>query len=393
MSEIRIVLKRGKERPLQRGHPWVFSGAIASAEGEGAPGESACVYSHGGDFLGRGWWNPHSQIRVRIVTHRDRPLDAGLLRRRLETALSWRKILVDGTDAFRLLHAEGDGLPGTIVDRYGDWLVGQFLSAGSDRWKSVIAEMLLELTGARGFYDRSDTASRREEGLSPATGLLVGEEPPVTLTVAEDDIRLLSDPRKGHKTGLYLDQRDNRRLARRLAPGRRVLDCFCYTGAFGLASAAGGARSLTAVDESHHNLSMMERQMQENGLEGVPLDAVEGNAFEVLRSFGDRSFDLIVMDPPAFAPRARAVEAAARGYKDVNMQALRLLAPGGFLLTFSCSHHVDAGLFRKILFGAAVDARRRAQVVGRLGPPADHPVCLFHPQGEYLKGLLLHAPD
>jgi 23S rRNA (cytosine1962-C5)-methyltransferase len=269
----------------------------------------------------------------------------------------------------------------------------QCFSAGAARRKVWLAEELAERTGARGVWERSDTPSRREEGLESVNGPVLGEEPPERIEFREGGVRFLSDPRHGHKTGFYLDQRRSRELAASLAPGRRVLDSFAYTGAFGVVCAAAGARSVTALEDGAPNLEVAREQLERNDLAGFAYEGLAGNAFDRLRELEARSFDLVVMDPPAFAPRAAAVEGAARGYKDVNLQALRLLAPGGLLLTFSCSHHVDGGLLRKILFGAASDSGRTVQLLRQLGPPPDHPVDLAHLQGEYLKGYLLRVAD
>jgi 23S rRNA (cytosine1962-C5)-methyltransferase len=393
MPEIKVRLRAGRDRPLRTGHPWVFSGAVASHDGEGEPGEVAAVHSWDGELLGRGWWNPRSQIRVRMVTRGDRALDDELLRDRLDAALRLRAELLPDAEALRLVHGEGDRLPGFVADRYGDWVVVQCFSAGAARRRERLSEEIAERTGARGVWERSDTPSRREEGLEASAGPVLGEEPPERIAFEEGGVRYLADPRRGHKTGFYLDQRRSRALAATLAPGRRVLDCFAYTGAFGLACAAAGAASVTALEDSETNLALAREQFERNDLADFPYEGLAGNAFDRLRELEPRSFDLVVMDPPAFAPRAAAVEGAARGYKDVNLQALRLLSPGGLLLSFSCSHHVDAVLLRKILFGAASDSGRTVQLLRQLGPPPDHPADLAHLQGEYLKGFLLRVVE
>jgi len=389
-DKLTVHLKPERDRPVRRGHPWVFSGAVASAEGEDRPGIVCAVRSAEGDLLGRGWWNPRSQIRVRMLTWSAEPVDADLYRRRIDGALRLRRETVRDTDAYRVLHAEGDYMPGVVADFYAGWLVVGFLSAGAEQDKHLISAYLQQATGARGVWERSDQASRQEEGLEPRAGRLLGEEPPEEIIIHEQGREYAVDVRGGHKTGFYLDQRDSRSLAGALAKGRDVLDCFCYTGGFSVACALGGAARVMAVEDSAQHLEMAHANVERNAA-GFPFEGRKGSAFDVLRHLPSESFQLVVLDPPPFAPRASAVKGATRGYKDINMQGMRLIEPGGYLLTFSCSHHVDADLFRKVVFGAAVDAGRPVQVIHRLGQPADHPVDLCHLQGEYLKGLLLRV--
>jgi 23S rRNA (cytosine1962-C5)-methyltransferase len=326
-----------------------------------------------------------------MLTWSDEPIDTSLFERRIQGALRLRRDTLQDTDAFRLLHAEGDYMPGVVADCYADWVVASFLSAGADREKERIAMLLREATGARGVWERSDQASREEEGLPPRTGVLEGEEPPEEIVIREQGREYGVDVRAGHKTGFYLDQRDSRTVAASISKEATVLDCFAYTGGFSVACALGGAERILAVDDSGEHLQRARANVERNATTAFPYETREGNAFDLLRDLPAESFDVVVLDPPPFAPRASAVKGATRGYKDINMQGLRLLEPGGYLMTFSCSHHIDSELFRKVVFGAAVDAGRPVQVLQRLGQPADHPVDLCHLQGEYLKGLLLRV--
>jgi 23S rRNA (cytosine1962-C5)-methyltransferase len=388
----RLVLKKGKEKPLLRGHPWTFSGAVERWEGEALPGDVGEVYGWDGLFLGRGHLNPRSQIVFRLLTRAEEPIDEDLFRRRLTDALRWRESWYEGkAEAYRIVNGEGDFLPGLILDRYGEALVLQCLTAGMDRVKGTLVDLVLELCRPRSLYERSDSPLRGEEGLKPAAGLLYGEPCEGGVPFREEGLQFRAQIERGQKTGFYLDQRENRLLVRALARGRQVLDCFCYTGGFSLHAAAGGASRITLVDASREALGQAEAHLGSNGFDRTPPRTVlRGDAFTVLRTLSP-GYDLIILDPPPFSRRKGHIEAAARGYKDLNLQAFRLLGAGGLLFTFSCSHHVSADLFQKIVFGAAADAGREVQILRKTGHPADHPVSLYHPEGEYLKGLLLRA--
>jgi 23S rRNA (cytosine1962-C5)-methyltransferase len=292
------------------------------------------------------------------------------------------------TDAVRLVHGESDGLPGIVADQYADTVVVQLTSAGADRWRGEIADALLETTGALRIWERSDAEVRELEGLAPECGVLRGEREPARILVTEHGLRFEVDLERGQKTGFYLDQRENRRRARSLAAGRDVLDAFCYTGGFALNALAGGARSVLALDTSTEALERAHANALLNGL--ADADWIAGDVFKMLRQLRDerRGFDLIVLDPPKFAPTAAHAARAARAYKDVNLLAFKLLRPGGHLMTFSCSGGVPADLFQKIVAGSALDAGAQAQIIERLGPGSDHPVALNFPEGDYLKGLL-----
>ncbi len=308
-------------------------------------------------------------------------------------AVAARQFLADGPNvtAYRLVHAESDYVPGLIVDRYGDWLVVQFLTLGVERWKDELVDSLVGLVdGVRGVYERSDADVRAKEGLEPSTGLLWGEEPPELVEVLEGDCRFLVDVRQGHKTGFYLDQRENRARLASVCTGLEVLDVFAYTGGFGVVCTATGAAGVTLVESSAPALDLARRNLALNGIEDRIIDYVEGDAFSVLRGYRaeGRHFDVVVLDPPKFARSEREVKRASRAYKDINLLACQLLRPGGILFTFSCSGAVSADLFQKIVFGAALDAGREGQIVGHLSQGADHPVALTFPEGAYLKGLI-----
>jgi 23S rRNA (cytosine1962-C5)-methyltransferase len=347
----------------------------------------------GEQFLARAAWSPRSQIRARVWTFDpDEPVDAGFFERRTAAALAARAGMRDAThDAMRCIHAESDGLPGVVADLYGDTVVLQLTSAGADRWRDAMTAALVQATGARCVYERSDAEVRALEGLAPRAGLLYGTLPE-PLHIEENGIRYAVDVRAGQKTGFFLDQRDSRARVQALAQGRDVLNMFCYTGAFTLAALAGGARSVLSVDSSADALALAAGNLSLNpALDASRATWRTADAFTELRRLRDAaaSFDLIVLDPPKFAPTLAHAERASRAYKDVNLWALRLLRPGGLLATYSCSGGVDAALFRKIVAGAAADARVQASVIGQFGASADHPVALAFPEGEYLKGLLL----
>ncbi len=391
----RLILKPDREKSLLRRHPWVFSGAIERIEGSPQPGETVEIRSAEDRFLAQAAYSPFSQIRARVWTFDSQPVDAAFLRRRIERALAQRRAagLLEH-QAVRLIYAESDGLPGLIVDRYGDVLVVQFLTAGAEFWRQTLIELLLELIPCRSIYERSDAEVRTLEGLPLREGLLSGEVPTIVV-IEENGLRFQVDLAHGHKTGFYLDQRANRRLIRSLADGRDVLDCFCYTGGFTLNALLGGAHSVIAVDASAEALVHLRMNLALNHLPADRLETLEGDVFQVLRRFRDqnRRFDLIILDPPKFATTAAQVEKAARGYKDINLLAFKLLRPGGWLVTFSCSGGVDAALFQKIVAGAALDAGVEAQILHSLFQDADHPVALHFPESAYLKGLVCRVRD
>lgn len=389
-----IILKPGREKSLLRRHPWIFSGAIQNVDKEPVSGGSVDLLSSTGVFLARAAFSPTSQIRARVWTFEDEPVDAEFFRKKIRAAIEMRrKLKVESqSDAVRLIHAESDGLPGLIVDRYGDVLVLQALTTGAEFWKETIADILLDETGLSTIYERSDADVRELEGLPSVTGILRGAITNYQLpfTITEHNLKFHVNFAEGHKTGFYLDQRDNRLRVRELAQGRDALDCFCYTGGFTVNALAGGAKSVVSVDASASALALGRENASENRAPAERQEWIEGDVFQLLRKFRDegRAFDMIILDPPKFAPTSSQAEKAARGYKDINLLAFKLLRPGGILVTFSCSGGVDAALFQKIVASAALDAGAEATIIERLSQAADHPVALSFPEGTYLKGLV-----
>jgi 23S rRNA (cytosine1962-C5)-methyltransferase len=398
-----IQLKPGKEKSLLRRHPWVFSGAVARLQDDPAAGATLAVTSAKGEFLGWGAYSPHSQIRVRIWDwEQSTRIDADFFYRRLSSAIAARHSIpaLQAADALRLVHGESDGLPGLIVDRYADTLVLQCLSSGPEAWLDIIADQLCDLTGCHNLYERSDVDVHQLEGLPERVRPLRGSEPPQRIPIHEGACRYLVDVRRGHKTGFYLDQRFNRLsvgqlAAGQLAAGKRALDCFSYTGGFAVALLAQGAQSVLRLDASQEALALGDQNLALNGFDSQKSPSMQGDVFQLLRQFRDQgqNFDLIVLDPPKFAPTAAQAQRAARGYKDINLLAFKLLRPGGFLATFSCSGGINADLFQKIVAGAALDAGVQAQIIDRLQQGPDHPVALNFPEGAYLKGLILRLND
>lgn len=391
MEQVR--LKKGRDKAARNCHPWVFSGAVDHVTGSPENGDVVAVLDQRDRFIAYGTLNRQSQIAVRLLSWReDETIDRVFWQRRIREAISRRSALADDprTTAYRLIHAESDLLPGLVVDRYGEWLVVQLLTLGVERQKAIIVDALREALAPRGIYERSDVDVRAQEGLEPTTGTLDGEPPPETLEVLEGGHRFLVDLAEGQKTGFYLDQRENRAHVASLARGQEILNAFSYTGAFSVYAAAAGAGPITNLDASEDALALARRQMQINDLDR-PGDTYDlGDVFEVLRLYRDqgRNFDLIVLDPPKFAPTRRHVPRASRAYKDINLLALKLLRPGGTLVTFSCSGGISRDLFQKIVFGASIDAGRDVQILASLAQGADHPILLSFPESAYLKGLV-----
>jgi 23S rRNA (cytosine1962-C5)-methyltransferase len=391
-----IKLRDGKERSLLRRHPWVFQGSVA--KGSADAGETVRVEADDGRFLAWGSFSPTSMIRVRAWSFDEAEhIDAAFFERRIATAMALRRRLPIASDGLRLVHGEADGLPGLIVDRYADVLSAQFLSAGTERWKATIADALLAATGCTRLYERSDSGVRGLEGLAPAKGWLRGADQDAgatEVTIREHDWRLTVDVEQGHKTGFYLDQRDNRarfaQLVRHFGV-QRVLNCYCYTGGFTIAALAGGAAQVTSVDSSAPALERARAHVTLNGFDAARASFADAdvNAFLREQLKAGASFDAIVLDPPKFAPSAAHAERAARAYKDINRLALKLLAPGGLLFTFSCSGGVGAELFHKIVAGAGLDAEVDGVLLDRLAGACDHPTTICFPEGEYLKGLVI----
>ena len=387
-----ITLKRGREKSLKRRHPWIFSGAVEKASGKA--GDTLEVRDSSGKPLALAAYSPRSQIRARVWTFDPKEsVGADFFRSRIQRALALREALPTAkqTNALRLVNAESDGLPGLVIDRYADVLVAQFLAAGVERWRDPILDALMELTGCAAIYERSDAEVRKLEGLEPRVGFARGNRNASRCPIIENGLNFRVDVEQGQKTGFFLDQRDNRQRVRSLAAGREVLDGFCYTGGFSIAALAGGAKRVTAIESSAPALEVAKENLAANPLDASKIEFLQADVFSSLRTLRDKNqkFGLIVLDPPKFAPSAAQVQKAARAYKDINLWALKLLAPGGLLATFSCSGGVSAELFQSIVAGAAVDAGGEAKIIERFGAAADHPVALEFPEGDYLKGLLV----
>ncbi|HKY08375.1 MAG TPA: class I SAM-dependent rRNA methyltransferase [Candidatus Binatia bacterium] len=389
----RIYLKQGRERPVLNGHPWIFSGAVEKIEGDTESVGVADVFDGKKTWLARGFYNPKSQIRVRLLTRHKEDIDGNFFKRRLSRAFAFRQHhLSASTNAYRIVNGEGDFLPGLIVDRYGDFLVCQFLAAGMARFKDDIVEALGDVLTARGIFERSEGRVGNEEGIEAAAGVLGGEAPPETVPIEENGYKFLVDIRRGQKTGFFLDQRDNRSFLSEVAANRTVLNCFSFSGAFSVYAYAGGAKEVVSVDSSMPALELAEQNLEVNHFGHAPGELIKGDAFAFLKEI-ERKFDLIVLDPPSLAHKRSDLDAATGGYKFLNLHALKHVNPGGMLLTFSCSQHLSIDLFQKVVFGAAVDAGRTVAVVKRLSQPLDHPFSLHHPEGEYLKGLAVIVLD
>ncbi|MBN2117880.1 MAG: class I SAM-dependent methyltransferase [Anaerolineales bacterium] len=396
MANVALRLKPGREKSLLRRHPWIFSGAIQHVDGEPASGETVDLLASDRQFLARAAYSPTSQIRARVWTFEDEPVDKEFFRQRIRSAIAARSPLLLGegpgvrSNAYRLIYAESDGIPGLIVDRYDDILVLQSLTAGSEFWKETLADLLLEETGLATIYERSDADVRELEGLEPKVGNLRGNLSSFLFPITEHNLKFNVNLQSGHKTGFYLDQRLNRLRVRALAKDKDVLDGFCYTGGFTVNALAGGAKSVLSMDSSAEALELCKENIALNNLNLTRQTSFEGDVFQLLRRFRDegRSFDLVILDPPKFAPTAAQAERAARGYKDINLLAFKLLRSHGTLVTFSCSGGIEAGLFQKIIAGAALDAGVEAQIVEHLSQGPDHPVALNFPEGAYLKGLV-----
>ena len=394
-----LILKKGKEKSLLRRHPWVYDTAVDRAAGNPKAGDTVKVVAKDGRFLAWAAYSPASTLRARCWSFReDEVIDDIWFEKKIREAVAARDGLLERTNARRILFGEADGLPGLIVDQYGDWLVTQFQAAGVEAHRELIGRLLLEVTGARGVYDRSDAATRRREGLEVRSEVLVGETAPDVIEIVEDGVKYGVDVRVGHKTGFYIDQRESRLSAQRAAEefrhrhgrGLRALNCFCYTGGFSLALLKGGAEEVVSVDSSEEALAMARANAERNGFTNRAEWLCE-DVFTCLcrlRDAGEK-FDLVILDPPKFASSHYHVDRAARAYKDINLNGLKLLGPGGELFTFSCSGAIDVDLFQKIVAGAVIDSGVTAWATGRFGAGEDHPLLMTCPEGEYLKGLRL----
>ncbi|MDO5532125.1 class I SAM-dependent rRNA methyltransferase [Sutterella sp.] len=394
-----LILKKAKEKSLLRRHPWIYDTAVQRVTGDPKPGDTVRVLSDKGRFLAWAAWSPASTLRARCWSwNEEETIDDAWFERKVREAVAAREPLRARTSAIRLIFGEADGIPGLIVDQYGDWLVTQFQSAGAESRRELIGRLLMEATGAKGVFDRSDAATRRREGLEIRMETLAGEEPPAVIEVEEDGVRYGVDVRVGHKTGFYIDQRESRLAAQQAAAefrrihgrGMRALNCFCYTGGFSLALLKGGAEEVVSVDSSEEALAMARANAERNGFEGRAAWLCD-DVFAALRRMRDEGehFDLVILDPPKFASSHYHVDRAARAYKDINLNGLKLLEPGGELFTFSCSGAVDVDLFQKIVAGAVIDSHMNVWATGRFGAGADHPLLMTCPEGEYLKGMRL----
>lgn len=388
-----VTLKKNKERIVQSKHPWIFSGAIDKIDDVKKNGETVLIKSIEDKSLALGAISLHSQISVRIWTFKpEEKIDKHFFENRIKSAIELRKKIIDrnSTNVYRLINSENDLLPGLIVDVYENYLVCQFLSAGVTFWKKEIVEILSDLIKPKGIFERSDSESLEKEKLEKSTGVLFGDEPPDLIEVVENDIKFFVDIRAGHKTGFYIDQRDNREHLKKFVKDKTVLNCFCYTGGFSLYAKSAKAKSITNIDSSAEALNILLKNFELNSFPKDNIQNIEGDVFKVLRKFRDenKKFDVIILDPPKFAESASQIIKAARGYKDINLLAMKLLNPGGILFTFSCSGHITQELFRKIVDDAAIDSGRTVKVISQLTQSSDHPVLSGFPEGLYLKGLI-----
>lgn len=393
-SQPAVVLKPGREKPVLRRHPWLFSGSIDGVRGDPGLGDSVRVLSADGEFLGWASYSPKSQIRARIWSWEEKEaIEPELFRSRIKASVAKRDRLPGEGNARRIIYGESDGLPGLIVDQYGEYLVAQVLSAGIERWREQIFAAIDHAVKPRAIYERSDVEVRKLEGLEEQTGLILGSSPPELVEIEEASRRYLVDLRRGHKTGFYLDQRMNRNSVQELAGGKEVLDCFSYSGGFSVAALQGGAREVTLIDSSADTLELAARNMALNDLAGREINYLESDVFAELRTMRDRanSYGMIILDPPKFAPTSSHAQRAARGYKDINLWAFKLLKPGGVLVTFSCSGGIDRAFFQKIVADAALDAGVSGQIIHQLWQAPDHPLGLNYPESGYLKGFVVRV--
>lgn len=386
------TLKPKHEQRILDGHLWIYQGNVANIQGEPAPGDLVDVYAANGDFLGRGYYNPHSQICIRLLTRAAENIDEAFFVERVRRARDWRRRLMPDATSFRLIYSEGDFLPGLIVDRYEDVLVVQFLTLGMDVRRELIVRVLAALEQPAAIYERSDVSVRRYEGLEPRTGLLWGQLPAQPMVIRENGLAFEVDVTGGQKTGYFLDQKENRRSLAPLVTGAKVLDVFCHNGAFAVHALHYGAREVVGVDSSALALELARRNAALNGFEEAAR-FVEANAFDYLRELerSGQRFDVVVLDPPAFAKSKSHFESARRGYKEVNLRGIKLVQPGGFLVTCSCSHHMPADEFFRLVLEAAQDARRALRIVELRGHAKDHPVLAGVPETSYLKCLIFQV--
>lgn len=390
-----IRLKKERDKSLKRKHPWIFSGAIERTDLGINSGETVNVVSSSGNIIGTGAYSPSSQIRIRMWSFdNNEKIDSLFFFKKISEAYELRKQLINNsTNAYRVINAENDGLPGVVVDRYGEYLSCQFLSAGAEYWKKHIVEHLIRLFKPKSIYERSDSDVRIKEGLTPYSGLIYGEDIPDRVEIAENGIKFFVEIKSGHKTGFYLDQRDNRLLLSTFASDKTVLNCFSYTGGFTIYALKENAKEVINIDTSQPALELLNKNIELNNLSSLRNKNINSDTFKVLRKFRDegKTFDIIILDPPKFAESISQIQQASRGYKDINLLALKLLNPGGLLFTFSCSGHITPELFQKIVSDAALDSGREIRILKQMMQSPDHIVASNFPEGLYLKGLILKS--
>ncbi len=388
MKTVHCILLRGKEKPVKNRHPWIFSGAIDRIEEGYQAGDLVRVLSSKEEFLGLGYLNPESQIVVRMLAFEDVAIDEAFFDAKIAHAVQMRQsFMPSGTNAYRLIHSEGDFLSGLTIDIYGDFLVAEFNTAGIEAWKPVIVKILRKYFPSHSIFERSDSDLRKWEGLKRSVGVLAGSEPPEAIEIEENGLKFGVDIKGGQKTGFFLDQRESRAVVREISASKRVLNCFAYTGGFSVYAAKGGAKEVVSVESSEPAVHMGRKNFERNQLSPEQSVWAQTDVFDYLRTT-KKEFDLIILDPPAFCKSKNQIQDAARGYKDINLQALRQLPKGGLLFTFSCSSYITPDLFQKIIFGAVADAGRDVRILKKTSHAFDHPINIYHPEGEYLKGLL-----
>jgi len=388
-----VKLKKGRDKSFNRKHPWIFSGAIDSIKDINTNGETVEIFSGDGKFLGYGSYSLHSQISVRVLSFNpEDQIDKDFIQKKIETAAQFRTQIInlETTNAYRVINAESDSLPGLVVDKYGDFLVCQFLSAGAEFWKEETIEILLNIFNPTGIFERSDVEVREKEGLRQFKGILYGKDPEELIEIIENGNKFFVDINLGHKTGFYLDQRDNRKLLETFSSEKEILNCFSYTGGFSVYAIKAGASKVVNLDSSLEALSLAETNLTLNGIASSKYENVQDDVFKYLRKLRDtnKQFDVIILDPPKFAESVSQIEKASRGYKDINLLALKLLKKNGVLFTFSCSGHIVPELFNKIIADAATDAGREVHILKYLTQSPDHAMLTSFPEGLYLKGLV-----
>ncbi len=388
-----VIIKQEICRTLKYRHPWIFSGAIKRIEGTPALGETVEIYTESNEMVGRGAYSPKSKIAIRMWSFEPKEeITKEFFTKRISYSIESRKKnqIASAGNSFRLIFAESDGIPGLIVDKFADYLVCQFLSAGAEYYKKIIVEVLQELMPCKGVYERSDVEIREKEGLPLISGILAGTEPPELVEIEENNLKFYVGIKNGHKTGFYLDQRVNRSLVAEYAKGREVLDCFTYTGGFSVSALNAGAGKVTSIDSSGPALEMLKKNIELNNLDSTKSELIEAKVAEQLRKYRDmgKQFDMIILDPPKFIYDRSHLEQATRAYKDINLLGIKLLKAGGILATFSCSQPMGEELFQQMISYAATDANKSVQILHKLWQSPDHPVAVNFPESSYLKGLI-----